>query len=154
MMQVWQTRYPTTEVLAQVLFLGAAFGLVVSMQTRVAPLALASGFLVTAGFLNRGEGVLMVMLALLGPTVCGAAPAEPALFPIRSGDLHGQGNALSALAAGHADLIAFGRPYLANPDLVERFAAHAPLNPLDIKTLYGGDAHGYTDYPALEAAAA
>ncbi len=69
MMQVWQTRYPTTEVLAQVLFLGAAFGLVVSMQTRVAPLAFASGFLVTSGFLNRGEGVLMVMLALLAAAV-------------------------------------------------------------------------------------
>jgi hypothetical protein len=69
MMQVWQTRYPTTEVLAQVLFLGAALALVTALQTRVRPLAFASGLLVTAGFLNRGEGVLLVMLALLGAAV-------------------------------------------------------------------------------------
>ena len=69
MMQVWQTRYPTTEVLAQVLFLGAALGLVAALQTRVLPFAFASGVLVTAGFLNRGEGVLLVMLAMLGAAV-------------------------------------------------------------------------------------
>ncbi len=58
------------------------------------------------------------------------------------------------LADGKADLIAFGRPYIANPDLVERFRANAPLNEVDRDTLYGGGAHGYTDYPALETAAA
>jgi N-ethylmaleimide reductase len=49
-----------------------------------------------------------------------------------------------------ADLVAFGRPYIANPDLVERLRTDAPLNPIDKATLYGGAAHGYTDYPALK----
>ncbi len=55
-----------------------------------------------------------------------------------------------ALARGDADLVAFGVPYIANPDLVERFSAGAPLNEADPATFYGGDARGYTDYPALE----
>jgi N-ethylmaleimide reductase len=54
-----------------------------------------------------------------------------------------------AIASGLADLIAYGRPYIANPDLAARFQADAPLNELDGNTLYGGDAQGYTDYPAL-----
>ncbi|WP_445682863.1 alkene reductase [Radicibacter daui] len=48
-----------------------------------------------------------------------------------------------------ADVIAFGRPFIANPDLVERLRLGAPLNTLDRATLYGGSAKGYTDYPAL-----
>ena len=54
-----------------------------------------------------------------------------------------------AIASGLADLIAYGRPYIANPDLAARFEVGAPLNALDGNTLYGGDAQGYTDYPAL-----
>lgn len=50
-----------------------------------------------------------------------------------------------------ADLIAFGRPFIANPDLVERLHIGAPLNILNPKTLYGGNAEGYTDYPSLTA---
>lgn len=57
--------------------------------------------------------------------------------------------AIDAVQSGHADLIAFGRPFIANPDLVERLRRNAPLNPLDARTLYGGDARGYTDYPFL-----
>lgn len=53
------------------------------------------------------------------------------------------------VASGLADAVAFGRAYIANPDLVERFRRQAPLNALDDKTLYGGDEKGYTDYPAL-----
>jgi N-ethylmaleimide reductase len=56
--------------------------------------------------------------------------------------------AQQALEQG-ADLVAFGRPYIANPDLVERLRANAPLNAIDKPTLYGGGARGYTDYPAL-----
>jgi N-ethylmaleimide reductase len=56
-----------------------------------------------------------------------------------------------ALARG-ADLVAFGRPFIANPDLVARLRDNAPLNALDQATLYGGGAKGYTDYPALQAA--
>ena len=54
------------------------------------------------------------------------------------------------IASGAADLVAFGRLYIANPDLVERFAANAPLNPPDRNTFYGGDEKGYTDYPTLQ----
>ena len=53
-----------------------------------------------------------------------------------------------SVSAG-ADLVAFGRPYIANPDLVERLRANAPLNEPDRATFYGGGAKGYTDYPAL-----
>jgi N-ethylmaleimide reductase len=48
-----------------------------------------------------------------------------------------------------ADLIAFGRKFISNPDLPARFHAHAPLNADDPATYYGGGAHGYTDYPSL-----
>jgi N-ethylmaleimide reductase len=57
-----------------------------------------------------------------------------------------------ALSANAADLIAFGKLFIANPDLVERFRRGAPLNAPDKATFYGGDAKGYTDYPTLEAA--
>jgi N-ethylmaleimide reductase len=53
------------------------------------------------------------------------------------------------LEANEADLIAFGKLFLANPDLVERLKAGAPLNEPDKATFYGGGAKGYTDYPAL-----
>jgi len=46
-------------------------------------------------------------------------------------------------------MIAFGRPFISNPDLVERLKTGAALNPLDPTTLYGGGAKGYTDYPTL-----
>jgi N-ethylmaleimide reductase len=53
------------------------------------------------------------------------------------------------LAEGKADIIAFGALFLANPDLPVRFASRAALNAPDPSTFYGGDAKGYTDYPAL-----
>jgi N-ethylmaleimide reductase len=53
------------------------------------------------------------------------------------------------LARGDADLVAFGRMFLANPDLPERFRKAAPLNTPDFSTFYGGTERGYTDYPAL-----
>ena len=49
------------------------------------------------------------------------------------------------------DLIGFGRPFLANPDLVERLRRNAPLNPPDMSTFYTPGAKGYTDYPSLVA---
>ncbi|MGG5889373.1 alkene reductase [Falsiroseomonas sp. HC035] len=55
------------------------------------------------------------------------------------------------LASGRGDLVAFGSKYISNPDLVERLRRDAPLNPPDQATFYGGDARGYTDYPALAA---
>lgn len=53
------------------------------------------------------------------------------------------------LAENKADLFAFGRPFIANPDLVERLKTGAPLAELDPNTLYGGGATGYIDYPTL-----
>jgi N-ethylmaleimide reductase len=54
-----------------------------------------------------------------------------------------------AVASGLADAIVFGRLFIANPDLVERFRLGAALNPLNVPGLYGGGAAGYTDYPTL-----
>ena len=55
-----------------------------------------------------------------------------------------------AITSGHADAVAYGALYIANPDLVERFQQNAPLNTPDQSTFYGGDAKGYTDYPTLQ----
>jgi N-ethylmaleimide reductase len=55
----------------------------------------------------------------------------------------------SDLAAGKCDLIAFGKAFLANPDLVERWKEHATVNAPDMSTFYTPGAKGYTDYPAL-----
>ena len=57
--------------------------------------------------------------------------------------------AQDALAGGQADLIAFGRPFIANPDLGRRLREGAPLNELVRETLYSGGPEGYTDYPVL-----
>lgn len=57
--------------------------------------------------------------------------------------------ASAQLAQGRADLFAFGRPFISNPDLVERLKAGAPLASINPETLYGGGAAGYTDYPSL-----
>ena len=54
--------------------------------------------------------------------------------------------------AGAADLIAYGRLFIANPDLPARFRANGELNAWDEKTFYGGDEKGYTDYPFLKEA--
>ncbi|WP_315838203.1 alkene reductase [Bradyrhizobium prioriisuperbiae] len=62
--------------------------------------------------------------------------------------------ASQVLAADDADLIAFGKLFISNPDLVERLKQGAPLNDFDKATFYGGGAKGYTDYPTLEAAQA
>ncbi len=57
-----------------------------------------------------------------------------------------------AVLDGHADMVAFGRAFIANPDLPERFAQNACLNEADPATFYGGGMQGYTDYPVLQAA--
>jgi len=60
-----------------------------------------------------------------------------------------RGNA--TIASGQADVIAYGVPFIANPDLVERFRTDAPLNEADEALFYGGNEKGYTDYPFLAA---
>lgn len=62
-----------------------------------------------------------------------------------------QESAEQALKAGWADAVAFGKTFLANPDLPERFRTGAPLNAPNPATFYARGAEGYTDYPALEA---
>lgn len=56
---------------------------------------------------------------------------------------------VAAVESGAADFVAYGRLFLANPDLPRRFELSAPLNEPDPSTFYGGDEHGYTDYPFL-----
>ena len=63
MMQVWQAKYPTTEVLAQALFVGSLLCVVVAAQERWRPAAFVAGLLTAVGFLNRADGWLLVMLA-------------------------------------------------------------------------------------------
>jgi N-ethylmaleimide reductase len=101
-------------------------------------------------------GILYVHL--LDHSALGAPPV-PAEFKFRLRvAFHGvfilaggfdQASAESALHAGHANLIAFARPFIANPDLVERMQAKAPLNALDMSTFYTPGPQGYTDYPNL-----
>ena len=57
--------------------------------------------------------------------------------------------AAEAVASGRADAIVFGRPFIANPDLVERFRAEAELTPVDFSKLYTPGPAGYTDYPTM-----
>ncbi len=62
--------------------------------------------------------------------------------------------ALDAVASGAADMVAFGKDFISNPDLVERLRADAPLAKPDKATFYGGGAEGYTDYPPMVRATA
>ncbi len=83
----------------------------------------------------------------------GAEAITPALAQAFGGPVivnggYDQARAEAALASG-ISAVAFGVPYLANPDLLERFRRNAPLNTPDPATFYGGDERGYTDYPAL-----
>jgi N-ethylmaleimide reductase len=84
----------------------------------------------------------------------GAAAITPALGEAFGGPVIVNGGydfarAEAALNSGAA-AVAFGVPYIANPDLLERFRRNAPLNTPDASTFYGGGERGYTDYPALE----
>jgi N-ethylmaleimide reductase len=62
--------------------------------------------------------------------------------------------AIDTVESGKADVVAFGKPFIANPDLVRRLKEQAPLNTHDTTTFYGGGEKGYADYPTLEATAA
>lgn len=66
--------------------------------------------------------------------------------PLLSAAAYTPDSAGEAIEKKHADAIAFGRLFIANPDLVERIKENQPLNPPDRSTFYGGGAHGYTDY--------
>ena len=97
-------------------------------------------------------------LHLLDHSALGAPPVPTDLKTRLRDAFHGlfilaggfdRASAESALRAGQADLIAFARPFLANPDLVARMRANAVLNAVDMATFYTPGSKGYTDYPAL-----
>ena len=70
-------------------------------------------------------------------------------FYIANGD-YGADSAARTIGDGHADAVTFGRPFIANPDLPERYRLDADLNTPDQDTFYGGDEAGYTDYEFLD----
>jgi N-ethylmaleimide reductase len=73
--------------------------------------------------------------------------------PLLSAAAYTPESAALAIEQEHADAIAFGRLFIANPDLVERIRGNHPLNPFDRATFYGGAEHGYTDYQSFGEAA-
>lgn len=108
---------------------------------------------------DRLSALGLVYLHLVDHSAQGA-PEVPAGFKaqlraafsgtfIASGGYNGA-TAEQALQDNHGDLVAFGRPFLANPDLVRRLQTKAPFNELDMTTFYTPAAQGYTDYPALD----
>ena len=106
-------------------------------------------------------GYLHVSEAIAGPMAAPAeiARAQPVLRKMFNGTVIANGgydarSGNAAIAHGEADLIAFGVPFLANPDLPLRYLKGAPLNTPDFATFYAGEEKGYVDYPALVAGAA
>jgi N-ethylmaleimide reductase len=73
--------------------------------------------------------------------------------PLLSAAAYGPESAAEAIENNYADAIAFGRLFIANPDLVERIKNDQPLNSPDRSTFYGGGTHGYTDYRSLRVSA-
>jgi 2,4-dienoyl-CoA reductase-like NADH-dependent reductase (Old Yellow Enzyme family) len=119
-------------------------------------------FLPIADYLE-GKKIAFVELREPGPDGTFGSTTQPAISPAFrkhwTGPLilnqdYDKARAEAAVADGNADGIAFGRPYIANPDLVERLRTGAPLAKDDMATWYSRGPEGYTDYPALETAAA
>ncbi|GAA2689485.1 MULTISPECIES: alkene reductase [Actinosynnema] len=98
----------------------------------------------TSGFGGDGDRVRALLPALRPEGGRTALVLAGGLTPTGAADLIG---------AGLIDLAAFGRPYIANPDLVQRLRAGLPLAEADPATFFGGDATGYVDYPAVTGAA-
>ena len=94
------------------------------------------------------------------PTSAGSIPSEPvspAMRPIYSGKIalnsdYDGPSARARMAEGIADAISFGRPFISNPDLVDRISSGACLADGDSSTFYSGGPNGYVDYPPLEKA--
>ncbi len=105
-----------------------------------------------------GIGYIHVSEAVAGPMMApaGSVRVTPTLRRKFSGALIVNGGydaetGSAAIASGDADLVAFGVPFLANPDLPFRFRRDEPLNAADPATFYAGEERGYVDYPALSA---
>ncbi|MFP2910007.1 alkene reductase [Pyxidicoccus sp. 3LFB2] len=107
-----------------------------------------------AGQLDR---LGLAYLHVMAPVVDPATPRTLALMrerfrgPLMVNGGHSLQSANAVLKDRLADLVSFGVPFLANPDLPTRLQQGAALNPPDQATFYGGDARGYTDYPTLGA---
>jgi N-ethylmaleimide reductase len=100
----------------------------------------------------------LAYLHLVDPVGSGSDSARitPVLRAIYRGTLmanggYGAASGNHAIATGEADLVSFGKPFLANPDLPTRLRLGAPLNDPDLETFYTGGERGYTDYPTLDA---
>lgn len=120
----------------------------------------------TALFAYIGEQLNKCGLAylhLIEPRIKGNAAVADGLPPVAAGELRKvfKGNILAAggfepdsaeaiIETGDADFVAFGRHFIANPDLPQRIQKVLPLTPYDRTTFYGGDARGYTDYPDFQ----
>lgn len=102
----------------------------------------------------------LAYLHIIEPRINGSYEVAEGLKPVASKHLRTifKGNIISAggfqpdnaediIEKGDADLVAFGRHFISNPDLVKRIKENLPLNSYDRDTFYGGDARGYTDYP-------
>jgi N-ethylmaleimide reductase len=106
----------------------------------------------------RRIAYLHLIEAVAGPMAAAGPRLAPALRARFGGAVilnggYGRDTAEAALAAGEAELISFGAPFLANPDLPARLAAGAALNAPDPATFYTEGAKGYVDYPHLGEAA-
>jgi len=111
--------------------------------THVARLLSAAGVAyIHAGDTNAWGGApdMERILAILRPNFGGRIIANGGLDPVSGAAL---------VASGQADMVSFGRRFIANPDLVERIHQGGPFNQPDPFTFYGGGAHGYLDYPTL-----
>lgn len=91
-----------------------------------------------------GQPDLPKLLAMVKPHYKGTIIANAGITPEAAAEL---------VSSGKVDAVAFGRMFLANPDLPARIGRGGPYNPLRYEGLYGGDATGYTDYPTLKMAA-
>lgn len=113
--------------------------------------------------IRRLNGYSLAYLHLVEPGIAGSTNAPQTNDPIPTEDLaalftgtvivtggHTKHSAEELIESGVADLVGFGRLFIANPDLPERFRLDAPLAELVSHGLYGGTDRGYTDYPTLQ----
>jgi len=113
---------------------------------------LAATFGYVARELGRRRIAFLCVRESVGPVRLG--PQLRTLFgrTYVANEAHTRDSAERLLQAGEADAVAFGKLFIANPDLPRRFALNAPLNTPIPETFYGSGPEGYTDYPALESA--
>jgi N-ethylmaleimide reductase len=108
------------------------------------------------------NGLGLAYLHLVEPEIAGSTTVDRPADSIPTADLaamfdgvvivtggHDQASGERLLADGTADLVGFGRLFIANPDLPHRFLTQAPLEPLRAAGIYGGGPEGYIDYPSL-----